>query len=127
MNNQNTRAAGATETIANLDRWADSFRFSKPRTNDHRATGGNIALILVSHTHHDHVGAVAELKDATGAPTVGYRVSGLETFEPDIKLADGDSVAGADPAVLRRAQAPDHRRGIGPGGVPQRPTISPAG
>ena len=24
-----------------------------------RATGGNVALILVSHTHHDHVGAVA--------------------------------------------------------------------
>ena len=26
-----------------------------------RATGGNVALILVSHTHHDHVGAVPEL------------------------------------------------------------------
>jgi glyoxylase-like metal-dependent hydrolase (beta-lactamase superfamily II) len=58
-----------------------------------RATGGNIALILVSHTHHDHVGAVPELKAATGAPTAGYRISGLDTFEPDIKLADGDSVA----------------------------------
>ncbi len=46
-----------------------------------RATGGNIALILVSHTHHDHVGAVPELQDATGAPTVGFRVSGLDTFE----------------------------------------------
>ena len=59
-----------------------------------RATGGNIALILASHTHHDHVGAVPELQDATGAPTVGFRVSGLESFEADIKLADGDTVAG---------------------------------
>ena len=59
-----------------------------------RATGGNIALILVSHTHHDHIGAVPELQDATGAPVVAFRVSGADNFEADIKLADGDSVAG---------------------------------
>ena len=59
-----------------------------------RATGGNIALILVSHTHHDHIGAVPELQDATGAPTVGFRISGADVFEADIKLADGDMVAG---------------------------------
>jgi glyoxylase-like metal-dependent hydrolase (beta-lactamase superfamily II) len=59
-----------------------------------RATGGNVALILVSHTHHDHVGAIAELQDATGAPTVGFRISGLDSFDADIKLADGDTIAG---------------------------------
>ena len=59
-----------------------------------RATGGNVALILVSHHHHDHIGAVPELQDATGAPTVGYKVSGTEAFDADIKLADGDSIAG---------------------------------
>ena len=37
-----------------------------------RATGPNVALILVSHTHHDHVGAVPALQEATGAPTVGF-------------------------------------------------------
>ena len=72
-----------------------------------RATGGNIALIVVSHTHHDHVGAVAELQDATGAPTVGFRISGLETFDPDIKLADGDSVAGMQ-ALHTPGHASDH-------------------
>ena len=41
-----------------------------------RATGPNVALILVSHTHHDHVGAVPALQQATGAPTVGFHVSG---------------------------------------------------
>src|ERR1700722_3949143 len=46
-----------------------------------RATGVLIALIVVSHTHHDHVGAVPALQDATGAPTVGFRISGLDTFE----------------------------------------------
>jgi glyoxylase-like metal-dependent hydrolase (beta-lactamase superfamily II) len=59
-----------------------------------RHTGGKIAMILVSHTHHDHVGAVPALKAATGAPTVGFRNSGIETFDPDIKLDNGGSVAG---------------------------------
>jgi glyoxylase-like metal-dependent hydrolase (beta-lactamase superfamily II) len=72
-----------------------------------RATGPNIALILVSHTHHDHVGAVPALQEATGAPTVGFRVSGSDTFEADIKLADGDMVAGMQ-AVHTPGHASDH-------------------
>ncbi len=59
-----------------------------------RATGGQIALILLSHTHHDHVGATAALQRATGAPTAGFQKSGLATFDADIKLADGDTIAG---------------------------------
>ena len=72
-----------------------------------RATGPNIALILVSHTHHDHVGAVPALREATGAPTVGFRVSGDDTFEADIKLADGDSIAGMQ-AIHTPGHASDH-------------------
>jgi glyoxylase-like metal-dependent hydrolase (beta-lactamase superfamily II) len=72
-----------------------------------RATGPNIALILVSHTHHDHVGAVAALQSATGAPTVGFRESGLETFSADIKLADGDMIAGMQ-AIHTPGHASDH-------------------
>lgn len=59
-----------------------------------RHTGGQIALILVSHTHHDHVGAVPALQEATGAPTAGFVRSAIETFEPDIKLQHGGTVAG---------------------------------
>jgi glyoxylase-like metal-dependent hydrolase (beta-lactamase superfamily II) len=59
-----------------------------------RATGGKVALIMVSHTHHDHVGALPALREATGAPTVGYRVSGIDSFDADIKLSDGDTIAG---------------------------------
>lgn len=59
-----------------------------------RATGGNIALIMVSHTHGDHVGGLPALQEATGAPTAGFQVSGLDSFDADIKLADGDTVAG---------------------------------
>ena len=36
-----------------------------------RHTGGQIAFILVSHTHHDHIGAVPALQEATGAPQWG--------------------------------------------------------
>lgn len=59
-----------------------------------RVTGGQVALILISHTHHDHVGAAAALQQATGAPTAGFRDSAVATFEADIKLADGDTIAG---------------------------------
>jgi glyoxylase-like metal-dependent hydrolase (beta-lactamase superfamily II) len=72
-----------------------------------RATGPNIALILVSHTHHDHVGAVPALQQASGAPTVGFRLSGIETFEADIKLAHGDMVAGMQ-AIHTPGHASDH-------------------
>jgi glyoxylase-like metal-dependent hydrolase (beta-lactamase superfamily II) len=72
-----------------------------------RATGPNVALILVSHTHHDHVGAVPALQAATGAPTVGFRASGLETFSADIKLADGDMIAGMQ-AIHTPGHASDH-------------------
>ncbi|MSP03070.1 MAG: MBL fold metallo-hydrolase [Acetobacteraceae bacterium] len=72
-----------------------------------RHTGGQIALILVSHTHHDHVGAVAALKEKTSAPTVGFKVSGLDSFDADIRLNDGDTVAGMV-AIHTPGHALDH-------------------
>ncbi|MEJ0019810.1 MAG: MBL fold metallo-hydrolase [Acetobacteraceae bacterium] len=72
-----------------------------------RATGPNVALILVSHTHHDHVGAVPALQQATGAPTVGFTTSGADSFEADIKLAHGDSIAGLT-AIHTPGHALDH-------------------
>ena len=59
-----------------------------------RATGGKVDLILVSHTHHDHVGALPALAAATGARTAGFRASAIESFEADIKLDDGAPIAG---------------------------------
>ncbi len=72
-----------------------------------RHTGGQVALILISHTHHDHVGAAAELQRKTGAPTVGFKVSGLDTFDADIKLDDGDKIGGMT-AVHTPGHALDH-------------------
>jgi glyoxylase-like metal-dependent hydrolase (beta-lactamase superfamily II) len=70
-------------------------------------TGGQIAYILVSHTHHDHVGAVAALQAATGAPTVGFRNSALPTFDPDIKLDHQSTFAGMQ-ALHTPGHAADH-------------------
>jgi glyoxylase-like metal-dependent hydrolase (beta-lactamase superfamily II) len=72
-----------------------------------RHTGGQIAFILVSHTHSDHVGAVPALQAATGAPTVGFRESGLAEFDPDIKLDHGASFAGMQ-AIHTPGHASDH-------------------
>lgn len=69
-----------------------------------RHTGGKVALILVSHTHHDHVGALPALRQATGAKTAGFARSALDSFVADIKLADGDSIAG-----LTAIHTPGHR------------------
>jgi glyoxylase-like metal-dependent hydrolase (beta-lactamase superfamily II) len=72
-----------------------------------RATGGHVSHIVISHTHHDHVGAAEELQHKTGAPTVGFKVSGLDSFDADIKLGDGDAVAGMT-AIHTPGHALDH-------------------
>jgi glyoxylase-like metal-dependent hydrolase (beta-lactamase superfamily II) len=94
---------------------ADGVVVLDPGPEDHpehveailRHTGGRIALILVSHTHHDHVGAVPALQAATGAPTAGYRSSAIAAFEPDIRLDHGATVAGMT-ALHTPGHASDH-------------------
>jgi glyoxylase-like metal-dependent hydrolase (beta-lactamase superfamily II) len=69
----------------------------------HRAAPAPIRLILLSHTHPDHVGGVAGLKAATGAPVAAYHTPLLSTFRPDIPLDDGAEIAG-----LRALHTPGH-------------------
>lgn len=71
------------------------------------ATGGRVARIVLSHTHHDHLGATAALKAATGAPTYGFRRSQDPGFVADVKLDDGDEVAGLT-AIHTPGHAADH-------------------
>jgi glyoxylase-like metal-dependent hydrolase (beta-lactamase superfamily II) len=58
------------------------------------ATDGRVAAILVSHSHSDHLGAVAALKARTGARTFAFRCGADPAFQPDVPLQDGDTVAG---------------------------------
>jgi glyoxylase-like metal-dependent hydrolase (beta-lactamase superfamily II) len=68
---------------------------------------GRIRRILVSHTHLDHVGGAARLREATGAPTFGWHSSASEAFRADHPLEDGASVAGLT-ALFTPGHAADH-------------------
>ena len=72
-----------------------------------RHAAAPIAFILVSHTHHDHVGAVPALQAATNAPTAGFRDSATLSFNPDIKLDHGGTFAGMQ-ALHTPGHAADH-------------------
>ncbi|MGH7042286.1 MAG: MBL fold metallo-hydrolase [Acetobacteraceae bacterium] len=72
-----------------------------------RATSGKVDLILLSHTHHDHLDATPALAAATGARTAGFRASAVASFDPDIKLDDGATVAGMT-ALHTPGHASDH-------------------
>ena len=72
-----------------------------------RHTGNRVDYILISHTHHDHVGAVPALQAATGARTVGFRNSAIPAFDPDIKLDHGAAFAGME-AIHTPGHASDH-------------------
>lgn len=72
-----------------------------------RATGGQPALILLSHTHSDHLGATAALQQASGARTAGFRVPADARFTPDIPLSDGAEIAGMV-ALHTPGHASDH-------------------
>ncbi len=120
----NTYLVGSTE-LAVID--------PGPRDDKHiddilKAAGGRaITHILITHTHRDHVDNAEALKQATGATTCGYRRTGAERgnienspsgtefvdidFAPDIELAHGDVVTGADwalSALHTPGHAPDH-------------------
>ena len=84
-------------------------------------SGERVSHILVTHAHLDHSGLARRLSDALGAPVVGFgrwdagrsdtmrRLADLDalaggegvdrTFDPDIRVADGDRVAGESWAV----------------------------
>ena len=81
-----------------------------------RLSPGPIARILLSHTHRDHLGALAGLKAATDAPTYGWHRSDSEGFTPDVPIHDGDIVAGME-AVFTPGHAADHVCFARPDGV----------
>jgi glyoxylase-like metal-dependent hydrolase (beta-lactamase superfamily II) len=71
------------------------------------ATEGRVARILLSHTHHDHVGALPALRARTGAPVYAYHRSADPDFTPDIGLHDGETIDGWT-ALYTPGHAADH-------------------
>jgi glyoxylase-like metal-dependent hydrolase (beta-lactamase superfamily II) len=70
------------------------------------ATSGRIARILVSHAHVDHVGTLAGLRAACGAPVFAWQGAPAHVA-PDHRLRDGDVVSGWT-ALHTPGHAPDH-------------------
>ena len=72
-----------------------------------RATGGRISGVILSHGHTDHIGALEELCVRAGAPSYAFHTPIVEGFVPDVKLNDGDTVAGMT-ALHTPGHAADH-------------------
>jgi len=68
--------------------------------------GEVVTHILVSHTHRDHSPGARALQEATGAPMLAFAPhltpageggeGGDHDFQPDIRLADGETLEGGD-------------------------------
>ncbi|HYZ62189.1 MAG TPA: MBL fold metallo-hydrolase, partial [Acetobacteraceae bacterium] len=80
------------------------------------ATAGRIAAIILTHSHQDHIGALAALRAATGAPVHAWHSPADPAAAPDVPLSDGDRV-GPWQALHTPGHAPDHLCFLGPGGV----------
>jgi glyoxylase-like metal-dependent hydrolase (beta-lactamase superfamily II) len=71
------------------------------------ATKGEVCAIILTHTHSDHLGATSSLKARTGARTFAFHLPADPSFEPDILIRDGDTVAGML-AIHTPGHASDH-------------------
>lgn len=79
------------------------------------AAGGPIAHILLSHTHADHLGALAALRAASGARVHGWHQPAVP-YALDAQLRAGDVAAGLV-ALHTPGHASDHVCFAQPGGV----------
>lgn len=80
------------------------------------AAGAPVIGILLSHTHHDHLGATAALRAATGAPVHAWHRSATPAFQPDVPLHDGGHAFGWQ-ALHTPGHAADHLCFAGPDGL----------
>ena len=76
----------------------------------------HVRAIVLSHTHHDHVGAVPALRRATGAPVHAWHKPADPSIQPDTPLRDHDDVFGWR-AIHTPGHASDHLCFAGPGGL----------
>jgi glyoxylase-like metal-dependent hydrolase (beta-lactamase superfamily II) len=76
------------------------------------AEGAKVVGIVQTHGHHDHVEALAELKDKLGVPV--YAHPGEDYPVPvDVELSDGDTIAFGKDHEVKVLHTPGHT----PGGV----------
>ncbi|HMN27194.1 MAG TPA: MBL fold metallo-hydrolase [Caldilineaceae bacterium] len=69
--------------------------------------GSHPVAILLTHTHGDHVGALAEMRQRLGVPLMGHRLAAQKGYALDRQLEHGDTVAVGNHR-LRVYYAPGH-------------------
>lgn len=89
-----------TRRIAVIDPGPDDPAHTGAVLSRARGAGGDVALILVTHGHRDHLGGAAALAEATGAPVARWRSGGRP-------LEDGQHVR-VDGVTLRALHTPGH-------------------
>lgn len=93
------RAPGATETVV-----VDPGEDDEPHLRRVAAAAGKVAVVLLTHRHHDHVGGARRFAELTGAP--------VRALDPSLVLGSaalggGDVVAAAG-VELRVVLTPGH-------------------
>jgi glyoxylase-like metal-dependent hydrolase (beta-lactamase superfamily II) len=94
---------GAGESVAVIDPGPDPIGHLEALKS--ALAGRQVSHILITHTHKDHSPAAQPLKEWSGAKTYGFgphletgdvEEGGDRLFVPDIKVRDGDLIAGKD-------------------------------
>ena len=76
------------------------------------ADGRELAGLLITHHHADHVGAVEVLRERWGVPVFAHaQTAGRVSFDVDETLADGDEIELGRDIVLRAVFTPGHAPG----------------
>lgn len=83
---------------------------AKDILNNIESLGLNIKLILLTHGHIDHIGAVAQVKEATRAQVAIHASDSAALSRPDRLLNDGDMIDLAD-IHLKVLHTPGHTSG----------------
>jgi glyoxylase-like metal-dependent hydrolase (beta-lactamase superfamily II) len=105
---------GAADSVAVIDPGPDLPEHIEALK---RAIGGRkISHILITHTHNDHSPAARPLKEWSGAMTYGFgphaegtdiEAGGDRLFVPDVRVKDGDVIAGGD-FTITSVHTPGH-------------------
>ena len=77
-----------------------------------REVGGELAAILITHHHSDHIGFVAALRDRFNAPVMAHaHTASRVPFEVDRLLGDGDVIDLGGGVEVRAVFTPGHAPG----------------